>query len=331
MKQIIRHSCLALIAVLCFACAAHADEGARPLPNFNAVQKDEVKPDKTVVSEEVGQLRYKAARGDADAQEQLAEHYEDGDGVKQNFGKAAEWLERSANQGNAKAQNKLGYFYMRGLGVPQSFEEAYFWITISSGPLDTKAAGILSELKKTLSPEKLSQQQRRIVEWAPEEEDIDPIDVVEDQDENETSAADAADENLCKGYDIAGRTAPLPRRAQRVCRKSYDQMRSVCFDINSCDDCEAALKSFIVACRKTTTAKDANPAFMCDVDSDCHLIETSYCEVEYQPLAVNREHLQEVRRARNIPVVDCHRPADLKSQYRAVCSDHMCEVKKSEP
>ena len=62
MKQIIRHSCLALIAVLCFACAAHADEGARPLPNFNAVQKDEVKPDKTV---EVRSVKVGLTQGDS--------------------------------------------------------------------------------------------------------------------------------------------------------------------------------------------------------------------------------------------------------------------------
>ncbi|HTK83709.1 MAG TPA: tetratricopeptide repeat protein [Patescibacteria group bacterium] len=329
MNDTIRTICLTLVLGFWLPHAVLADEGARPLPNFDAVPKDDAGPDKDAIAVIIKDLRHRAPRGDADAQVLLGEHYEDGDGVKQNYGKAAGWYERAADQGNARAQNRLGYLYLRGLGVPQDYSEAYFWITISASPLDKKTVAIREEIKMALPPEKLSALQKRIVEWAPEVEDVDPLDAADEQDET-VDEQDVADENLCKGYDIAGRTAPLPRRSPRPCRAAYNAMQSACFNITSCVDCETALKSFIVACRKTTTAQDANPAYACDADSDCHLIETNYCEVTYEPLSVNVQHLQEVRRARAIPVIDCPRPPELRAKYRAICTDHMCQVQKLE-
>lgn len=327
MIRIIRFLCLVLLATCGPVHLVRADEGARPLPNFNMAPKDDSTPVHDALADLIKDLRYKAVRGDADAQEQLGEHYEDGEGVKQNFSKAADWYERAANQGNPKGQNKLGYLYLRGLGVTQNYSEAYFWITLSSGPLDKNTTAIREEIKKALPPEKLSEQQKRITEWAPEEEDIDPLDIVDDEG---TDEQDEADENLCKGYDIAGRTAPRPRRVSRQCRKAYNDVRAVCFNITSCADCEASIKNLIVKCRKPTIESEPNPAYTCELDSDCHLIETNYCEVTYEPLSVNRMHLQEVRKARAIPVIDCARPPELRAKYRAVCVEKMCQVKKSD-
>lgn len=326
-----RFFCLTLLLLIFLGHAAQAEEGesARPVPDFSAVLKDESVPDKEALADTIKDLRHRAPRGDAEAQEQLGEHYEDGNGVKQNYTKAAGWYERAAHQGYAKAQNKLGYLYLRGLGVPQNYGEAYFWITISANPLDKRTKSLREEIKKTFPPEKVSALQQRIAEWVPEEEDIDPLDAVDEPDES-ANEGEPEDEVLCKGYDVAGRTAPLPRRSQRPCRKAHSQMQAVCFNITSCADCEAALKNFIIACRKTTTAQEANPAYACDVDFDCHLIESNYCEVTYEPLAANRQHLQEVRRARAIPVIDCPRPPEVRAKYRAVCTDHMCQVKKTD-
>lgn len=54
--------------------------------------------------------------------------YEKGNGVPQNYGKAAELYEKAAAQGNASAQSNLGTFYYTGKGVPQNRSKAIeFW------------------------------------------------------------------------------------------------------------------------------------------------------------------------------------------------------------
>jgi uncharacterized protein len=40
--------------------------------------------------------------------------YDNGRGVKQDYKKAIEWYEKSANQGNTKAQFNLGIMYANG-------------------------------------------------------------------------------------------------------------------------------------------------------------------------------------------------------------------------
>src|SRR5579864_4839753 len=69
----------------------------------------------------------KADAGDAEAQFELGQAYEDGTGMLQDDGLAAKWYRKSAGQGNAKAENSLGVLYRLGRGVPQDKEEAFRW------------------------------------------------------------------------------------------------------------------------------------------------------------------------------------------------------------
>ena len=46
--------------------------------------------------------------------------YDKGDGVLQNYVKAAEWFQKAAEQGHAKAQLSLGRMYITGRGVPRT-------------------------------------------------------------------------------------------------------------------------------------------------------------------------------------------------------------------
>lgn len=72
-----------------------------------------------------GGLLEKAQAGDAEAQFQLAEAYEDGNGMPQDDELAAQWYRKSAEQGNAKAENGLGVLYRLGHGVPRDKEEHF--------------------------------------------------------------------------------------------------------------------------------------------------------------------------------------------------------------
>ena len=71
--------------------------------------------------------RAAAGKGNAQALYFLGKHYAKGDGVPQDYAKAAEYLRRSAEQGYALAQNDLGAFYAKGLGVKQDYAEAASW------------------------------------------------------------------------------------------------------------------------------------------------------------------------------------------------------------
>lgn len=69
-----------------------------------------------------------ANNGNSKAAIELAEIYEHGRGVKQDYFKAARWYEHAANNGSATAQLKLGEMYENGQGVYfQSNIEAAKW------------------------------------------------------------------------------------------------------------------------------------------------------------------------------------------------------------
>jgi TIR domain/Sel1 repeat len=65
-----------------------------------------------------------ADRGNAEAQYNLGWLYEHGNGVPQDYKKAAEFFQKAADRGNARAQYHLGWLYEHGNGVPQDLEKA---------------------------------------------------------------------------------------------------------------------------------------------------------------------------------------------------------------
>ncbi len=70
----------------------------------------------------------KAARqGVAAAQYNLGVIYANGQGVPQNVTEAREWFTKAAEQGVAQAEDSLGYFYGSGQGIPKNFAEAEKW------------------------------------------------------------------------------------------------------------------------------------------------------------------------------------------------------------
>lgn len=68
-----------------------------------------------------------AEQGDANAQNELAWMYLQGNGVAKNEQTAAKWLRAAAEQGNHRAQHAIGMLYYQGIGVTQDKEEAIGW------------------------------------------------------------------------------------------------------------------------------------------------------------------------------------------------------------
>jgi TPR repeat protein len=76
--------------------------------------------------------REAAQQGNADAQFALGDLYEDGNGVPQDYSQAATWYRKAADQGDVVAQLDLGVLYEHGHGVPRDYAEAYFWLDLSA-------------------------------------------------------------------------------------------------------------------------------------------------------------------------------------------------------
>ncbi len=70
------------------------------------------------------QIRAKAERGEAEAQQKLGTIYAKGQGVKQDYAEAAKWYRQAADQGHPAAQTALGELYEAGQGVPRDEAEA---------------------------------------------------------------------------------------------------------------------------------------------------------------------------------------------------------------
>ena len=82
----------------------------------------------TCIEAEVENLRELAKQGHAEAQFLLAlMHIEKSFGVDQDFEKAFQWFERSAEQGHVKAQTALASMYEGGKGTERDWDKAYHW------------------------------------------------------------------------------------------------------------------------------------------------------------------------------------------------------------
>ena len=85
-------------------------------------------PPTTDVAElHIAALRELAEAGNAEAQTEFGERFEDGRGVGQDYALAVSWFRRAAEQGYAPGQFALSFMYARGLGVAQDDVEAVRW------------------------------------------------------------------------------------------------------------------------------------------------------------------------------------------------------------
>ncbi len=111
---------LATTASVTVSAAVPADPAAADPPRPNPPATD-------VADLHIAALRELAAAGDAAAQTELGERYEDGRGVVQDDGVAVSWFRRAAEQGYAPGQAALTFNYATGRGVAQDDVEAVRW------------------------------------------------------------------------------------------------------------------------------------------------------------------------------------------------------------
>jgi TPR repeat protein len=74
--------------------------------------------------------------------------YLNGDGVEQDYKKAATWLTKIAKVGHSEAQYTLGELYEKGLGVKQDYSKAVKWYSMAASQGDVAAKEKLITLKK---------------------------------------------------------------------------------------------------------------------------------------------------------------------------------------
>ena len=110
------------------------------------------------LNNQITKVETKAKQGDANAQYNLGEFYENGYGVEKDYEKAAYWFQKSAEQGNVHAQDKLensaelirwvyeklaeqgnanaqynlGNCYANGVGIEKDNEKAVYWFLKSA-------------------------------------------------------------------------------------------------------------------------------------------------------------------------------------------------------
>lgn len=84
-----------------------------------------LKTDKEV--KEFNELKLKAEKGDAVAQNDIGKWYLSADWIIKYDIDAVKWFRKAAEQGNAEAQFNLGVCYQDGRGVLKDYTEAFQW------------------------------------------------------------------------------------------------------------------------------------------------------------------------------------------------------------
>jgi TPR repeat protein len=84
-----------------------------------------------------------AVTGQAQAQYLIGVRYQEGDGVVQDFSKAAIWYRKAAEQNYPNALYNLGHYYYHGKGVNRDFKAAKYWFEKAASAGNDKAPGNL--------------------------------------------------------------------------------------------------------------------------------------------------------------------------------------------
>ena len=106
-----------------------------------------------------------AQQGDAKAQVFVAYLYETGQGVAQNYTRAAEWYGRAARQGNPVAQTQLGNMYRLGKGVSQNYVLAYMWLGLASRQGSTQAVKLKGIVTGKMTKEQIAEAKKLLKNW----------------------------------------------------------------------------------------------------------------------------------------------------------------------
>ena len=96
-----------------------------------------------------------ASLGYAPAQRGLGIKFEKGQGVLRNYGEAVRWYRFGADQGDAASQYRLGRMYALGRGLRRDFTEAFAWFNLAADQKIEDAAIARDSVAARLSPQQL--------------------------------------------------------------------------------------------------------------------------------------------------------------------------------
>lgn len=97
-----------------------------------------------------------------EAQFQLGIAYFQGETIKKDDVRCAQWIRKAAVAGYPYAQGFLGALYADGAGVPQNDSEAYVWWAVAAANGDEHAAESLERMARRLPPVIYHQAQIRV-------------------------------------------------------------------------------------------------------------------------------------------------------------------------
>ncbi|SHO56358.1 J domain-containing protein [Vibrio quintilis] len=98
-------------------------------------------------------VKNQAIGRDSQAQYQLGQMYQRGEGVKQDAAQAFYWIEQAAENGNPQAQAEVAEAYVTGNGTPPDNEQAVYWLTLLATNGHTSAQTRLGQLFEQKSPQ----------------------------------------------------------------------------------------------------------------------------------------------------------------------------------
>jgi len=84
------------------------------------------------LSQNVQALQAAAKVGNAQAQYELAQRFETGEGVPKNLKQAFNWYKKSAEQGLSEARFKMGWMFANGSGTRQDYFTAAKWYRVAA-------------------------------------------------------------------------------------------------------------------------------------------------------------------------------------------------------
>ena len=106
-------------------------------------------------------------KGSVAAQYDLAFLYEQGSGVKKDRQQAAKWYQLAAEGGDPLAQFDIGQRYALGVGVTTNRVEAFKWLALAAAAGQPDSAKLLSELKRQMSGDELTQAAQLVRQFSP--------------------------------------------------------------------------------------------------------------------------------------------------------------------
>lgn len=102
-----------------------------------------------------------ASQGYAPAQRGLGIKFEKGQGVKRNYGEAVRWYRHGADQGDAASQYRLGRMYVLGRGLRRDFTLALAWFNLAADQKIEDAAIARDSVAARLTPQQLAEAERK--------------------------------------------------------------------------------------------------------------------------------------------------------------------------